>query len=93
MPPAAVAVATLAVTAASAGYSAYSAQQARKDAPKAPIIPDTPDRPKVDSYAADVAKSQALAASAGGTILSDPTKNRGVIGSDPNAPRKSLLGA
>ncbi len=93
MPPAALGVATLAVTAASAGYAAYSANQAQKNVPKAPVEPVVPELPKVSAYSTDVAKSQALAASAGGTILSDPTKNRGVIGSDPNAPRKSLLGA
>jgi hypothetical protein len=77
---------------AGAGVAAYGAVQAAKaPGPKMPVIPVDPKPPKVSSYATDVQKAQMLAASAGGTILSDQTKNR-QIGTDPNAPRKTLLG-
>ncbi len=95
MPPAAVAVGTLAVTAASAGYGVYSQERAAKAADAARNVkpPELPKQPKVASFATDQQKAQALAMSAGGTIFSDQKANRGTIGSGPAATgAKSLIG-
>jgi uncharacterized membrane protein YebE (DUF533 family) len=76
---------------AGTGYSIYSAQQAAGKGPKPPTLPVERPLPKVTSYATDVQKSQLLAMSAGGTILSDQEKNR-QIGNQPGAPTKTLIG-
>lgn len=75
---------------AGAGASVYSASQAGKmpSLPK-PIDPNLPTQPKVAPLTSSMAEGDALAKSAGGTLLSKP----GAVGDTANATRKTLLGS
>lgn len=86
--------ASLVIAAGSAAYGAYStnqAQKAQRDALNGLKPPELPKQPNRTSFATDQQKAQALAMSAGGSILSDPKQNR--IGSSPTEQRKSLIGS
>ena len=84
-----------------AGATVYSVHEQRKTAEEASDAQarlakeardNMPKAPNTASYATDQQRAQALAMSAGVTLLSDHSKNR-TIGTDPNVPRKTLLGA
>jgi hypothetical protein len=85
--------APIAAAAIAAGATVYAASTAK--GPQAPAqAPNVPILPTTASTAATMQQSQLAAQTAGGTITSDPNKDKqqGIIGGPLNTGQKTLLG-
>lgn len=82
---------SIAATVIGTAATVYSATQTpgKPNLPKAPVVPKLPE---TKSVAANAQEADMRARSAGGTILSDQTKNQQQVGDASSSVRKTLLG-